>query len=174
VPGTFNPIVEDISGLGAGDYYVTIGEADYRCQEVFGPFTVKQPAAALEITLDKTTNVTTAMGSDGTAFVSVTGGPNQIYTTKWYRVVKSPYSETHLPAYDGLYVVNTLGEGDYIVEVSDPPCLTRLQYPFHIYAPNSPFALEIHKTDISPCNGDSRGGKISLIANGGATPYKSI
>ncbi|MBI4648115.1 MAG: SprB repeat-containing protein, partial [Bacteroidia bacterium] len=73
--------LEDLSGVGAGSYTLTVTDAN-GCQTTNGPHNVTQPASALSVTLVSITNVTCFGASTGAVDVTVSGG-TPVYTYLW-------------------------------------------------------------------------------------------
>jgi PKD domain/Ig-like domain CHU_C associated/PKD-like domain/SprB repeat/CHU_C Type IX secretion signal domain len=83
-PGVFSSTNEDISGLYAGDYTVTITDAR-GCSMVSAPITISQPAQLALTSVLQTQAVTCFGGSDGDAEVVVDAATGTApYTFQWY------------------------------------------------------------------------------------------
>ncbi|MCF8227109.1 MAG: SprB repeat-containing protein, partial [Bacteroidales bacterium] len=79
-PNGFNSTDEDIAGLEAGNYNVTITDGN-GCSEDFGPFTVEQNVQ-ITFTLDASSDVSCNGNSDGAASITPAGGVGP-YTYNW-------------------------------------------------------------------------------------------
>jgi gliding motility-associated-like protein len=144
-----NATTEDLSGLTAGTYSITIRDAN-NCSFT-NTYTITQPTQ-LVVTYVQT-NVTCFGGSDGAINVAVSGGtPN--YTYAWS---DGPTVEDRTGLTAAAYVLtvtdNNGCEEIISVTITQPALLT--------------VAESI--TDVS-CNGGNDGA-ITLLVNGGTTPY---
>jgi len=71
-PGGFTASTQDISGLVAGNYSLSLTDAN-GCNTSLGPVTVTQPNP-ISVTTDLTADITCFGGNDGEIQVSVSGG----------------------------------------------------------------------------------------------------
>ncbi len=144
---------EDLSGLGAGTYTVTV--TSNNCTATASKI-LTQPAA-LNITFTKT-NVSCKGGSDGMAKATVKGG-NSPYTYSWNTIpVKTTQQITGLTA--GVYVVTAADANGCTISAA----VTITQ----------PSALTINgvKSNVS-CNGGNNG-SLNITVSGGTSPYNFI
>ena len=141
---------EDISGLPAGTYTVTITDAAALTATFTA--TVAQPAA-----LNASTNVTNASSpsaSDGAVNLSVSGG------TAPYTFVWSNGATTE--------DISGLAAGTYTVTITDANGCTATATAT-VSANASPINASAAVTDVT-CNGDSNGA-VNLTVSGGTAPY---
>ncbi|MEL1245946.1 choice-of-anchor J domain-containing protein [Flavobacterium sp. DGU11] len=144
--------IKDQTGLAAGNYSVTITDAN-GCTAVKN-VTITQPAAALNATAGAQTNVSCNGGSNGSATVAVTGGTPS-YTYSW-----APSGGTAATA-------TGLAAGTYTVTVTDANGCTDTQS-FTITQPTALNATAGAQTNVS-CNGGSNG-SATVAVTGGTTP----
>ncbi len=105
---TGNP--EDPTALSAGDYSVLVTDAS-GCTGTAN-FSIVQPASAVQLVSNATSNVSLPGASDGSGSVDISGG------TAPYSVTWTPGgSQTNLQA--GVFDLNNLSEGGYAVQVTD-------------------------------------------------------
>jgi hypothetical protein len=104
--GQGKPTTQNLTGLSAGTYNVTVTDA-HSCTATASGI-VTQPSAALTVTVTQTTNVSCFGGSNGAITLSVTGGTGP-YTYKWADQTGS-----------GQYQRTGLVAGTYSVTVTDP------------------------------------------------------
>jgi len=145
-----------ISGLTAGDYTLTVTDAN-GCVGQAVTATVNQPVAPLSATAAGQTNVSCNGGSNGTATVSATGGTAS-YTYSW-----SPSGGTGATG-------TGLSAGTYICTITDANACQTTQS-FTITEPPALTASAASQTDVS-CNGGSNGSATVNVTGGtGAYTY---
>ncbi len=145
------PTTEDISGLVAGTYTVTVTDAN-NCVAIL-PVTITQPLAALALSAIPTP-VACYGGATGAINLSVSGGTTP-YTYSWSN---GPTTED----------LSGLTAGTYTVTVTDANnCVAIL--PVTISQPLAALALSAIPTPVA-CYGDATGA-INLSVSGGTTPY---
>ncbi|WP_170878379.1 Ig-like domain-containing protein [Daejeonella lutea] len=145
---------EDISGLKAGSYNVTVTDAN-NCSATLS-VTINQPTTALELNLSKT-DIICFGGNAGAINVKVSGGAAP------YRYL---WSDGNTAA-----VRTALAAGDYELTVTDANNCTK-SASVTIVQPSQPFALNHTQSNIY-CYGASTG-SIDLNVIGGYAPYKYI
>jgi len=153
--GTSNAANDTVIGVGAGTYTVTV--TDNNGCDLIDSITVGQPTELLSST--DGTDINCFGGSDGVAWVTVTGGTTG-YSYAWNASVPSANMDT----------LSNVPAGEYIVTVTDGnTCII-----IDTIVLNEPTLLESSTsgTDIS-CNGGSDG-TASVIATGGTTPHTFI
>ncbi len=148
-------ITEDINGVVAGNYSVTVTDGNGCIVVVNG--SVSQPASALAGTIVSQSDVTVFGGNDGSVTVAGSGG-----------VMPWEYS---LDA--GIYQLSgtfgTLTAGSYIVTVRDANLCT-FDITVTITQPITPLVLnKISQTDVA-CNGGTTG-SVTVEGLGGFMPY---
>ncbi|MCF8226889.1 MAG: gliding motility-associated C-terminal domain-containing protein, partial [Bacteroidales bacterium] len=128
-PNGFNSTDEDITGLEAGDYNVTVTDGN-GCLKDFGPYTVNQNLE-INVTLDASSDISCTGEADGSATISVGGGTGP-YAFSWDGQVTAHNSTDQNPAnlvadtYD-LTVTDNLGCSRVfsdIVTSTEPPAIT--------------------------------------------------
>ena len=145
---------EDLTGLAAGTYNVTVTDAN-SCTAT-ASITISTPAAALALTSTKT-DVLCFGASTGAVNLSVSGGTAP-YTYAWTGGITSED-------------LTGLAEGTYNVTVTDAKgCLATVSVT--ISQPAIPLALTSSKTDVL-CFGTSTGA-INLSVSGGTAPYAFV
>ena len=152
-PYTYNwdnaPDVEDPSGLGAGTYNVTVTDAN-GCTKTATETITEPTAIALSTTV---VNVKCNGGSDGSIYLSITGGTAP-YTYNWDNApdVEDP---------------SGLGAGTYNVTVTDANSCTKTTTATII----EPTAIALSTTAVNvKCNAGTDG-SINLSVTGGTAPF---
>ncbi|WP_154648002.1 Ig-like domain-containing protein [Pedobacter arcticus] len=142
---------EDLAGLKAGDYKVTITDAN-GC-ELIKTITLSEPASPLAMTFSQT-DIKCYGESTGAIDVSVSGGTSP-YTYAW---------DNGSTTED----LTGLKAGDYKVTITDANgCELIKTIPLN--EPVSPLAMTFSQTDIK-CYGESSGA-IDISVSGGTLPY---
>ena len=144
------PTTENVSGLSAGSYTVTVTDANLCAQD--STFTISEPASSIIINRI-ITNVSMPGGNDGAIDITASGG-TPAYTYSW----------NHGPSTED---VSGLSAGIYTVTVMDANSCTQDS----TFAVTEPGGLIIGKsiTNIS-CNG-SNDGEIDITIYGGTPGY---
>lgn len=141
---------EDITGLGAGTYAVTVTDAN-GCQDSTSA-TITQPSG---ITLTTSSTPSTCSGNTGTATVNASGGSGT-YTYLW----NDPLNQTTATA-------NNLAAGTYSVTVTDGTgCVTATSV---VVNSTSGLSATANVTDAA-CYGASTG-VIDITVTGGNSPF---
>lgn len=142
---------QNISGVPAGDYLVTVTDANGHQQSLNAK--VAQPLP-LTIQLDNFKNLSCFNDKTGSISVTVTGGTAP-YTYKWSS------GET-------VQDISSLDAGDYTLTVTDRyGCSTQLH---HQLTQPEPFQLALDEVQHILCKGNSTG-KVTLEVSGGTLPY---
>ncbi|MDB5272579.1 MAG: large protein [Chitinophagaceae bacterium] len=143
-------ITQNISGLAAGNYTVTITDTN-GCPQTFN-FTINEPAP---LTANATvTNPSTCGGNDGSVVINSVSGGLAPYSFSW-----STGAVTQN--------INTLVAGNYTVTVTDANSCSQ-SFTYAISDP-TPFTVTPTLTQVS-CNGASTGA-INLTLAGGTAPF---
>jgi hypothetical protein len=151
-PNGYTASIEDISGLAAGNYTVTVTEAN-GCAKT-STITVSAPAEAINVTAS-ITDENPFGAANGAIDVSVTGGTSP-YTYSWSNGVTTQD-------------LTGLSAGTYRVTVTDANGCTSIKY-FTVNRIGGPLDVSaLIKTDLL-CAGGSTG-TVDLEIIGGTTPY---
>lgn len=144
------------SGLGAGTYNLSVTDAN-GCVATTAA-TIAAPAA-LSVTVDSTIAPSVCGSSDGSIYVTTTGGTTN-YTYDW--------SNDGVGDNDDPEDLTGIVSGMYWLTVTDANgCIATTSALINSFsAPNASVWLV---TDV-PCNGDSSGG-ISVVVQGGTAPF---
>ncbi len=158
-PGGFTSSSEDLVNVAAGNYSVTVFDAN-GCSAGLGPLTVNQPDEIAAV-LISSTDVTCNGGSDGTASINVSGGAGG-YTFSWdgqfNGLVSTDEDPVNLPAdsYD-LTIFDASG-----CEVNYPS--------FVVIQEPEPFLVDVVGTNDVSCAGGNDG-DAQITPDGGTPPY---
>jgi PKD repeat protein len=149
---------EDISGLCAGAYTVTVTDAN-GCTITSG-FTVNEPTT-VTASISSSTDVSIFGGSDGSATVSASNGTPG-YTYDW-----SPNGFTG----DGTVTYSALPSGTYSVTVTDANGCTAVTS----VTINEPGAIVLSTTQVNLlCNGVCIGEASVSVVSGGVAPFSYL
>ncbi|MFK7799678.1 MAG: T9SS type B sorting domain-containing protein [Aureispira sp.] len=150
---TGGAITQDLSGLGAGVYQVTITDAN-GCVVVSPNYTMVEPTT-IGVTVDTLIDVTCNGVADGAILLTTLGG-NSPYTYLWSNGATTED------------ITNVSG-GTYQLTITDANGCTNL-FPF--FTINEPAALVANVDSLNNilCNGDSTG-FINVSVVGGVLPY---
>ena len=148
-------VTQDISGLAAGNYSVTVTDAR-SCVAVFTA-SVAQPTAGLSLSLVSVDDVTEYGGTDGRVTVAGAGGT-------------SPYQYAlNSGSYQSSGTFLSLVAGTYLVRVRDANmCSSELTV--EIIQPDLELSGRIAEQDDVSCNGLSDG-SVTVEGVGGTSPY---
>ncbi len=148
-------VTQDISGLTAGNYSVTVTDAR-GCDAVFSTV-VTQPPAALSLSVVSVTDVTEYGGTDGRVTVAGAGG-----TLPYQYALNSG-------SYQASGTFASLEAGTYLVKVRDANMCTS-ELTVEITQPDLELSGRlVEKNDVS-CNGLTDG-SVTAEGVGGASPY---
>ncbi len=148
---------EDVSGLTAGNYSVTIRDANF-C-EVIVNVTITEPAEALNIASSTVTDATGSGLTNGSISVTVAGGTpayNYQWTDSGGTVLGSTTND-----------LTGIGAGSYFLTVTDANgcALGPIEY---IVSEPGPLMVMINETSIA-CFGET--GELTANVTGGVAPY---
>jgi large repetitive protein len=147
------PDVEDPGGLIAGNYTLTVTDAN-GCQLIFGPVTITQPSQALSVTVINVKNADCLGNKTGEATAVASGGT-------------SPYSYFWSNGQTTAKAIN-LGAGGYTVTVTDARgCISVAG--ITISDPNN-LLVTIRSIVNAACYGSATG-SASVDVSGGTPPY---
>jgi hypothetical protein len=141
---------QDVSGLDAGSYSVTVTDAN-GCTAT-GSYTITEPST-LSVNVSKT-NVSCKDGNNGTITLNVNGGTAP-YTYSWSNNATTQN-------------LNNLTAGSYSVTITDANGCTE-NATVNIYQPNNGISANANITNVT-CKGSSTG-HINLSVSGGSYPY---
>ncbi|MDB5255416.1 MAG: large protein, partial [Chitinophagaceae bacterium] len=144
---------QNISGLAAGAYSVTITDA-IGCPQLFN-FTVTEPAPI--VVTSAITNSTTCGGSDGTITLTSISGGTPTYTFLWNNGATTQN-------------ISGLAAGAYSVTITDANACPQILN-FSISDP-TPFTVNAIVADIT-CNG-ANNGSITHTITGGTAPFSIL
>jgi gliding motility-associated-like protein len=158
-PAGFSSTDEDISGLQAGDYQVTITDGN-GCNETLGPITVDQPA---QITLPSvsSTNVSCNGGNDGTATITVAGG-SPPYAFSWSGQLTGSAGSDQNPS--------NLVADVYTLTVTDNAGCVRVFSGLITISQPDPIGITVENSVHVSCFGGSDG-SADITVIGGTAPY---
>jgi gliding motility-associated-like protein len=154
-PG-FTSSSEDLINIGAGDYLVTVSDAN-SCAVNEGPVNITQPAEIV-MTVDNITHVPCFGGSEGAISVTISGGTPG-YTFEW----NGPFGIIY-PSED----LSGLAAGSYQLTVTDAAGCVQVMEPVMVSQP-SEIVVSADPSDIS-CFGLGDG-RIDLTVSGGNGTY---
>ncbi len=144
------PTSEDISGLAAGNYTVTITDAN-ACTGVFSSIVNEPPVISAPASI---TNVDCNGNTSGAIDITPAGGDGGPYTFLW---------STSATAED----ITGIGAGGYTVTITDgSSCVDSFTYV--VTEPGALVLSETHTDETCAGNGD---GSINLSVSGGTAPY---
>ncbi|HEX5001144.1 MAG TPA: hypothetical protein VFW78_01500, partial [Bacteroidia bacterium] len=144
---------QDVSGLGAGTYTVTVTDGN-GCSAVQSAV-ITQPAAALSATTSMTQSVACFGGNSGTASVAVSGGTVP-YSYMWNTGATTQN-------------ISSLAAGTYTVTVTDANGCTTVKS-VSITQPVAALTTNLTSSQPVSCFGGANG-SINLSVSGGTTPY---
>jgi gliding motility-associated-like protein len=148
-------VTEDITGLAAGTYSVTITDAN-GCSTALNNISVTEPASALSASVTSVTNVLCNGGATGAINITVTGG------TPGYTYVWSNGAVTE--------DVTGLTAGTYSVTITDANgCSTALNN-INVTQPASAVSASVTSVTNVLCNGGATGA-INITVSGGTPGY---
>ncbi|MGK4567319.1 beta strand repeat-containing protein [Flavobacterium sp. 3HN19-14] len=145
-----------ITGITAGTWVCSVVDSK-GCTGSFS-FTITQPAAALSVVANASTNVNCFGGNTGGASVTVTGGPAP-YTYDW----------TGTPIGDATASASGLTAGTWVCSVVDSKGCTG-SFSFTITQPASALSASVNSSTNVSCFGGNTGAA-SVTVTGGTAPY---
>ncbi len=151
-PGTFTSSNEDITGLDAGTYNITVEDAN-AC--VFDTAFFVDDISLFNAFISAKTNVSCNGGSDGSATVDVSGGTGP-YSYSWSNGGNTA-------------TINNLEADSYYVTVTDESDSRTEEASVEIKEPAGPLTATLEGTDLS-CHNDGSG-VVDMTVGGGTLPY---
>lgn len=139
--------IEDPADLSAGDYDVTVTDADGCMQST--AITITQPDSLI-LTCGEQTQVSSIGGSDGIAEINITGGSTP-YIVSW----SGPQAGNQIVNTEGMATINNLSNGTYSISVVDN-AMCSVDCSFTITEPTCDMILDITGTDPE-CTGEANG-----------------
>jgi gliding motility-associated-like protein len=152
----FSSTSEDLVNIGAGDYFVSVYDAN-ACDVNDGPITVNEPPEII-MSVDSISDVTCNGDSDGAIYVTVSGGVPG-YTFEWSGP-GGPIGSSE--------DISGLSEGNYQLTVTDVTGCVQTMQVLTVNEP-APLTATVTVNDIS-CFG-LLDGTVDLSVNGGTAPY---
>jgi len=158
-PDGYTSTSEDIFGLEAGDYSLTVIDNN-GCNALLGPLTVGQ---ATEITVPtvNTTDVTCNGGNDGSATITVAGGTGP-YTFSWIGQLSAFSSTAQNPA--------DLVADTYNLTITDAVSCVKVFAGLITIGQPDPISVLVDATSDVSCFGGSDG-SADISVSGGTAPY---
>ena len=142
-----------ITNVVAGTYTAFVVDSN-GCTDSIS-FTLTQPVSALSATPTVSSNVNCFGGSNGSGYLTITGGTAP-YTTSWDNGTTTD-------------TINNLTSGTYTATISDAAgCVTTAQ--ITISQPVSALAIASSTTTDVTCAG-ANNGSVSVVVGGGTSPY---
>jgi gliding motility-associated-like protein len=146
---------EDLCGLSAGTYFVTVTD-DRGCQEVSNAIIINEPSA---INVSSSSTMVSCNGeADGSIDLTVSGGAGTPYDYNWSPALSNDPDQSNLSA------------GTYFVTITDPDGCTVVEGPIPVTQP-AELTLSNMVTNASASNDD---GGINIIPNGGTPAYSYL
>jgi gliding motility-associated-like protein len=146
---------QDLSGIAAGTYVVTITDAN-GCNNTSSTITVSQPAGALNASLASSQNINCFGNNTGSITLTVNGGTTP-YSYNWSNGATTQ-NISNIPA------------GVYSVTITDANGCSNMLSGLAITQPAGALAAGINSLQNVNCFGQNTGG-ITLNVNGGTAPY---
>ena len=173
-PGNLsNPTSQNQTGLSAGDYYVTVTDAN-NCTLTYGDaITIIEPASSVNVSLVEVTPVTAKDQGDGTITINVSGGTGGTGGTGPYSIVWTSDNGTDMTGFEDLTYADGLNGGTYTISVTDGNGCAAEDLEVIVFEPGQDLSLDIKKQASGPCYG-SDNGKIIVSVQGGVIPYQSL
>jgi gliding motility-associated-like protein len=146
-------VTEDITGLSAGPYTLTVTDAN-GCVTISATYIISEPTAVV-LALDSIDNVTCNGTTDGAVFITATGGTTG-YTYLWSNTAVTQN-------------ITGLNGGSYTVTVTDANGCTAISGP-HVVTEATALVITLDSIDNVTCNG-AADGAVFITATGGVTGY---
>lgn len=150
------------SGLGAGNYEVSVKDANNNILFGTNTFTITEPD---QLAFTYTTqNVSCFEGNNGSIKLNITGGTKSTDITKPYTI----YSNGTIDSQNG--IISGLSAGTYTVKVGDANNCQTTEQTITITAPSA--SVFIANSSVTPATGFGLAtGKIAITVAGGSTGY---
>ncbi len=155
--GTFSATTEDIFGIPAGNYTLTVTD-DNGCTDILGPLAVNQPTQ-ISVSTSSVVNVLCNGGNNGSIDIDVTDGTPP-YTYAW--TGPGGFTATTQD-------ISSLEAGDYNVTVTDANSCPMNHGPVNVSEPPVLVIAQDSMDNVS-CNG-AGDGAIYVSVSGGVAPY---
>ncbi|WP_165830077.1 T9SS type A sorting domain-containing protein [Flavobacterium hydrophilum] len=152
------------SGLGAGNYVVSVKDANSNALFGTNTFTITEPDK-LAFTYTKE-NVSCFGGNNGTIKLNITGGTKDTDLAKPYSIISSGGTVDNQNG-----IISGLSEGTYTIKVTDINLCGPVEQTIQISQPAKSVIIEENAT-VTPSTGFGLAtGKIEISAVGGTLPY---
>ncbi len=149
---------QDVTGLSAGNYSVTVTDAR-GCTATTSGIAITQPAVALSSSVSSSTNVSCFGGANGAINLTVAGGTSP-YTYVWSNAATTQN-------------LTGIGAGTYSVTITDAKGCTTQNNAITITQPGAALAASIISSSNVLCFGGNSGA-INLSVTGGTSPYSYV
>ncbi len=169
-PNGFSATEEDILNLGAGDYTVTITDANFGisndngCRLVSTPITIVEPGVLIA-----TINQSVLLECSGDDFAEITAnvqGGVTPYTYEWFQVTNG--NNTALS--EDTDIIANLSAGSYFLKVTDANLISVSTRTITITAP-APLEITVDNITNIICKGQPTGAA-TITVSGGTLPYQ--
>jgi gliding motility-associated-like protein len=158
-PSAFSSTAEDITGLEAGDYFVSITDGN-GCSYMMGPYTVGQPTQ-INVVLDASTDVICHAEANGTASITTSGGAGG-YIYSWVGQSNGLISNDEDPI--------NLPADTYDLTITDASTCSRTITSFLSISEPDPLSILVDASNPVSCN-SGNDGSAQVTAAGGTPNY---
>lgn len=152
--GVANPNDQNQTNLAAGDYAVTVNDANGSCEQIL-TVTINEPAEIV-VSNQMVTNISCAGAATGGFSFTVSGGPTGNFVFDWSNTDGTFTDQTLVPE------LNNLPPGTYTVTASDSPCSFTEEFTIN----ETDVLAATVEVEVADCSST-----VTVTATGGATPY---
>ncbi|MUH38265.1 T9SS C-terminal target domain-containing protein, partial [Zobellia amurskyensis] len=162
-PNGYTSVDKDVLNGAAGDYVVTITDAENaNCSYTSDPIKITEPGELI-VTLFLNETLSCSLDSDAVIIANVQG--DQPFTYQWFEVVNTNTIELE----ETTNIIGDLPAGTYLLKVTDSNNIT-LDSTIEISAP-TPLNINIDNSTNVICAGEATG-SINITVTGGTPPYQ--